>query len=128
MERSFSGLRVIAADDDTVGRIVLERQLAALGCTAHMVRDGTSLLKRLDPMLHDLVILDVCMPALSGNEVVRRIRALSTPAALLPILLISAEQANLTTTDPPCPRLLKPLTLSDLRSALSACLRLARTA
>jgi CheY-like chemotaxis protein len=127
MERNLAGLRIIAADDDTVERIVLERQLAALGCTAHLAQDGTSLLESLDAAQHDLVILDVCMPDLSGDAVVRRIRALPTPAARLPILLISAEPSSLTTTDPPCPRLLKPLALSDLRSALSACLRLART-
>lgn len=126
MERSFPGLRVIAAEDDTVGRIVLGRQLAVLECVAQVCRTGAELLHEVDANRHDLVILDVQLPDLTGDEVVRRIRALPTPAARLPILLVSADPASLTPTEPPCPRLLKPLTLPDLRSALSACLRLAR--
>jgi two-component system capsular synthesis sensor histidine kinase RcsC len=120
------GLRVLAAEDETINRVVLARQLTVLGCSHQILASGEEVLAQLDATKHDVVVLDVCMPGLGGDEVARRIRALRRAEARIPIILVTANEggASPQPDDDAYLRLLKPLSIPELRSALAACVRM----
>ncbi len=120
------GLRVLAAEDETINRLVLAQQLTVLGCLHQVLASGEEVLAQLDAAKHDVVMLDVCMPGLNGEEVARRIRALPRAEARIPIILLTAAEAHAVpqADDDLYLRLLKPLSIPDLRNALAACVRM----
>jgi CheY-like chemotaxis protein len=76
---TLAQLRVLIVDDVEMNRRVLTGQLGALGIAAGSVIDGFQAIVELERAWHqgrpfDLVIIDQRMPALSGDELARRIR------------------------------------------------------
>ncbi|MHB0856783.1 MAG: ATP-binding response regulator [Anaerolineae bacterium] len=84
--------RVLVIDDDRdfvrlLGRLLDNPVRRYQVSAAHTAREGLEMLRRRTP---DLLLLDMVLPDLSGDEVVRRVRA--TPAwGKLPIVVISAQ-------------------------------------
>lgn len=81
---------VLVVDDDAANRQALLNVLATDGYRALAVAGGEHALRELEERRFDLVILDLMMPGLPGDEVCRRIRAKwSLPE--LPVLLLTAR-------------------------------------
>jgi signal transduction histidine kinase/ActR/RegA family two-component response regulator len=68
------GLRVLAAEDHPVNRMVLQLLLGQLGLHTTVVEDGAKALEAWRAEPWDLLILDVQMPVLDGVTAARRIR------------------------------------------------------
>jgi two-component system, cell cycle response regulator len=69
-------MRVLAADDDSISRLLLGRALSQWGYDATMVADGNQALAILESeAAPSLVILDWMMPGMDGPEICQRIRA-----------------------------------------------------
>jgi CheY-like chemotaxis protein len=79
---------VLLADDDAPIRKVLSRALARFGLTVAEVSDGVEALELVQaaPGRFQLVILDLTMPRLSGDEALLRIREVAPD---LPALILS---------------------------------------
>ena len=84
--------RVLVVDDEPVVRSVLCAALHQLGCVVEEATDGASALAawRRGPRF-DLVVLDLMMPQMDGDEVFRQLRALDPQAA---ILLVSGHSRH----------------------------------
>ena len=67
-------LRILCADDDrdTADSLVVLLEIA--GLEAHSYYDGRSVLAAAERMSPDVLILDLTMPGLNGDEVGRRVR------------------------------------------------------
>lgn len=79
LPEALAQLRVLIVDDVEINRRVLTGQLRALGIAAGSAIDGAQAVVELERAWHqgrpfDLVIIDQRMPALSGDELARRIR------------------------------------------------------
>ena len=79
LPEALAQLRVLIVDDVEMNRRVLTGQLGALGIAAGSAIDGVQAVVELERAWHqgrpfDLVIIDQRMPALSGDELARRIR------------------------------------------------------
>ncbi|RYG74997.1 response regulator transcription factor [bacterium] len=61
------------------------------GFETEAVHDGELGLQSALEGQHSLIVLDVMLPGLGGFEVLRRIRASNTPAARVPILMLTAR-------------------------------------
>ncbi len=87
----LAGLRVLAADDNSVTRLLLSRTLRSWGCHPTVVEDGQKLLEALEDGAEvDLIVLDMHMPGLDGVETTQRIRLLPT-SRRVPIIALTAD-------------------------------------
>ncbi len=84
------GGKIFVADDSAPGREILHELLSGAGYDVRTFADGDRLLSALFEAAPDLVMVDVNMPRVGGEEVCRRLR--SDPGyAYLPILLLTAN-------------------------------------
>ncbi|MCW5635898.1 MAG: PAS domain S-box protein [Rubrivivax sp.] len=85
------GLRVLAADDVDINRIILEDLLAHEGARARIVDGAAAALQSLaeaGPQGFDVVLMDIQMPHMDGYEAARRIREM---APRLPVIGLTAH-------------------------------------
>jgi PAS domain S-box-containing protein len=71
-------LRVLIAEDNVVNQIVTLRLLDQLGCRADVVEDGAAAVRAMVGQPYDIVLMDVEMPELDGEQAARAIRAYGT--------------------------------------------------
>ena len=69
------GLRILAAEDNRVNRIVLEHVIGQLGHRMTLVADGRAAAEAWRAGAFDLLLFDVSMPEMSGPEALAEIRA-----------------------------------------------------
>ena len=74
-ESSSSPKRVLVVDDNVINRRLAIAFVGRLGYAADQAEDGPDALAKLDAEPFDIVLLDISMPGMSGEEVLARIRA-----------------------------------------------------
>jgi PAS domain S-box-containing protein len=73
-ERQPEGLRVLLADDNAIGRVLMEHVLKNAGYQVACVADGNEVLRALRKARYDLVLMDVQMPRMDGLTATRQLR------------------------------------------------------
>jgi len=89
--RRLAGLRVLAAEDNEVNRLILRAQLEAEGCTVEFACNGIEALDgvaRAGASAFDAVLMDIQMPVMDGFEATRR---LHEAAPGLPVIGVTAH-------------------------------------
>jgi two-component system, sensor histidine kinase len=86
-------LKVLCAEDNPYGRVILNTILTELGHSADFVGSGEEAIAAV-PRGYDVVLMDVTLPGIDGIEAARRIRALPGAAAATPIVGISGRDAD----------------------------------
>jgi len=84
------GARILLVDDEVPIQRALEPLLASRGFEVHTAGTGAQALAGFAEWAPDLVVLDLGLPDLAGDEVCRRIRASSD----VPIIVLSARGAE----------------------------------
>ena len=89
-QRRLTGLRLLAAEDNPVNRLILGQMLEAEGAAIEFAFDGEQAVERIanGPANIDLVLCDIQMPVMDGNEATRRIKVLSPH---LPVIGLTAH-------------------------------------
>ena len=85
--------RLLVVDDLMINRMMLARWLARCGFEVVEAESGWRALELIETSRFDLVVLDIVMPAMSGLEVLRRIREIHAPDAL-PVFMASAKSED----------------------------------
>lgn len=83
--------RILLAEDTESNRYVAERMLADLGCLVTSVENGAAAVEAIRRQSFDLVLMDVMMPIMNGEQATQAIRGLSGPAARTPIIGVTAH-------------------------------------
>jgi two-component system response regulator RegX3 len=83
--------RVLVVDDELAIRDAIEYALRNEGFEVEAVSDGEAALEAALTNDHDVVVLDLMLPGMSGSEVCRRVRAESA----VPIVMLTARGAEL---------------------------------
>jgi PAS domain S-box-containing protein len=78
------GLRVLVAEDNTVGQELIHRLLARFGCCAVVAANGAIAVELFREQPFDLVLMDCQMPELDGLAATQAIRAFEHAAARMP--------------------------------------------
>lgn len=123
----FSGRRALIADDDDLSREVLKRTLERYGFSVEDVADGEDAVQDImakDAGYYDVVMLDMRMPRMNGDDAAKRIRSLDRKDVRdLPILAVTAdafEDARITAERAGMSgRITKPLEINTLMQTLS---------
>lgn len=84
---------LLVVDDNELNRDMLSRRLKAKGYKVETAEDGYQALEKLGTGHHDLVLLDVMMPGLSGLDVLKTLREARTVASL-PVIMATAKDGS----------------------------------
>lgn len=82
--------RVLVADDDASTRALINMALQEAGYDCILASDGRAALEQARTMRPDLVVLDVGMPFLSGDEVHRELRR-DPRTRYIPVVIVTAK-------------------------------------
>jgi len=86
-----AGLRILLADDNPVNCRLAVVMLEKAGHAIDVVGDGAAAVEAVRETPYDLVLMDVQMPGLDGLEATRRMRALPSERAGIPVVAITAN-------------------------------------
>lgn len=123
-EQSPEQKKVLVVDDNAINRRLAVAFLNRLGLQAQEAADGPMALERLAAGAFDIVLLDISMPGMSGEEVLAVLRA-DPRFSGLPVIAYTAhalpdEKQRL--LDAGFDELLiKPITFKAVEDALAAC-------
>ncbi len=119
-------LRILVADDNETNRDVIEMQLEYLGYTADYVANGEEVVRAVLEHSYDVVLLDIFMPVMDGEEACRSIRGISDLVQPCIIAVTASampgdrERYLAGGMDHFLPKPLSPLALAQLLSDLDA--------
>ncbi|WP_233873017.1 response regulator [Paraburkholderia adhaesiva] len=113
--------RVLVVDDDTMNLRFAARLLRDLGYSGALASDGHKALRLIDEQPFDLVLLDINMPGMNGQDTLKALRA--RPGKRLPVLMVSGHGDDDTVRHFSSlgadGLLLKPLAAVQLRQAIA---------
>ena len=116
--------KILIIDDDATFRLTLRATLEQAGYEIHEAEDGRIGLQRLREMVFDLILLDLRMKDMQGDEALRRIKEMS-PA--VPVVIITAyatvQTAVETLKQGAFDYLIKPVDMDALLAIVSKALR-----
>ncbi len=120
---------ILIVDDHPDNIEVLKVRLEALGYRTLTAPDGETALRLVDEQPPDLILLDVMMPRMDGNEVARRIKA-NTSLPYIPIIMQTAldtTQSKVVGLDSGADDYItKPINYPELQARMAAALRMKR--
>ena len=85
-------MRILIGEDERINQLFLRHLLEREGHTLTIASDGAEALARANESVFDILLLDVHMPEIDGDEVARRVRAGETSAtpSTVPMLAMTA--------------------------------------
>ena len=94
LEADFSGHRILLVEDNDLNLEIAQVLLESCGFEVEAARDGAEAVQKVSLSSEgdiDLILMDVQMPVMNGFEATRRIRALDSPLAHIPIIAMTAS-------------------------------------
>ena len=83
--------RILVAEDNTVNQELISDILESNGFKPTVVGNGACALEALNAGVFDLVLMDIQMPVMNGEEAIKTIRSAHAPYANIPIIALSAH-------------------------------------
>ncbi len=82
--------RILAAEDDRLGRELIATILQGAGYRVDLVADGQQAIDAFRDRRYDLVLMDIQMPGIDGVEATRQLRRLEAEDEHIPVLALTA--------------------------------------
>jgi DNA-binding response OmpR family regulator len=82
--------RILCIEDDRETAVLLEEELAERGFAVRLAYGGEEGLVAIEQQTPDLILCDICMPDISGLELLQRLAALGPPFADVIFLFLTA--------------------------------------
>lgn len=121
-------IRMLVAEDNLVNREIIRATFDDVE-NVHMefAENGQEAITHLNHSIFDLVLMDINMPILTGDEAIRIIRKHDTPYTQIPIFVLTAdanqEHRQLYIDDGADDCVIKPLNLDDLTRTINLFLK-----
>lgn len=81
--------KILIAEDDFFIRDIYSKVFSLSGYEVAVGVDGVDALEKIKAQQYDMVLLDIMMPRMTGLDVLKNVRALTTPAKDVPIFIIT---------------------------------------
>ena len=88
---AMKSLRVLAAEDNPVNQLLIEKLMTAEGHSIDIVSNGEEAVAAVRSMPYDLILMDVQMPVMDGPTAARTIRSMDGDMAHVPIIAFTAN-------------------------------------
>lgn len=82
---------VLVVDDNAINRLLAEKILKNWRITVDFAENGRQALEKITGNAYDLVLMDIHMPEMDGNEAVRQIRQMEGSVCHIPVLALTAS-------------------------------------
>ena len=112
---SEENLLALVIEDDPEQQKIFTKAVEMAGFSVETIGDGTEAIQRLDEVTPSLIILDLHLPTVSGDEILRHIRADERLASVSVILATADPLLADTLHDESDLILLKPISFIQLR-------------
>ena len=123
----LDGLRLLVVDDNPSNREIVSTLVGRLGVEVFEAASGPEAISMTGELPFDVILMDVRMPEMTGEEAARAIRNQSGPNQFVPILGFSADihidKDGLNDFDG---LVAKPIVLAELFGAIASSLRISR--
>ncbi|MDR0361370.1 MAG: response regulator [Planctomycetota bacterium] len=120
-------MKALLVEDNALIRRVAGAMLEKLGYDAEYAEDGAQAVEKCAGTLYDVVLMDMHMPVMDGDEAGKRIRGLPSPHGEVPIIAVTAtdneDERAKTAESGMNAFLMKPFTQETLAEALAALTR-----
>jgi signal transduction histidine kinase/DNA-binding response OmpR family regulator len=91
--RTVSPISVLSIDDEEVARYLVRQCLPAPAFEVEEARDGQEGLERARQLKPDVILLDLAMPGMSGNEVLRALRD-DPDIGGIPVVIVTSKSLS----------------------------------
>lgn len=81
--------KILIAEDDFFIRDIYSKVFSLSGYDVKVAVDGNDAFEKIKTEQFDMILLDIMMPRMTGIDVLKGVRALSTPAKSTPIFIIT---------------------------------------
>jgi len=86
--------RVLVVDDEPAARELLQGFLEAKGYAVLTASDGEEALQKVKEERPHLILLDVCMPKITGLEVLKRLREIDKEVGVIMVTAVNEEETG----------------------------------
>ncbi len=86
-----ASFRILVAEDNRINQMLMRSMLEKLGHTVRVVENGRQALDAVISDDFDVVLMDILMPEMDGEESTRAIRALHSPKRNVPVIALTAD-------------------------------------
>ena len=90
-QTTTQGRKVLVAEDNLINQQIIREALKVLNLDVTIVENGQEAINALDRQDFDLVLMDIQMPVMTGEEAIRWIRAAEAPYRDIPIIALTAN-------------------------------------
>jgi CheY-like chemotaxis protein len=84
-------VHVLIAEDNRINQMLIRSMLQKHGHTAEVVENGRQALEAVMTRDFDIILMDMQMPEMDGEEATKAIRALPSAKSKLPVLALTAD-------------------------------------
>ncbi len=91
-EQLHKKLNILIAEDETLNQLIYKKQMAKFNYNFRIAENGFETIELLQQEYFDLVLLDIQMPGMNGDEVLTKIRGeMPEPMKHIPVICVSAS-------------------------------------
>lgn len=94
LEEQLDGIRILLVEDNLLNQKLAQKALEQKGVEVTTADNGAIALEAIQKTNFDMVLMDLNMPVMDGLEATRKIRALATAMAQIPIIVVTASSAE----------------------------------
>jgi CheY-like chemotaxis protein len=81
--------KILIAEDDFFIRDIYGKVFSLSGYDVQVAVDGMDALEKIKAQQYEIILLDIMMPRMTGIDVLKNVRALTTPVKSTPIFIIT---------------------------------------